>query len=72
MINNAYLIETLSNNYDGTLQEGSALRRVTAVSALDTIPKLSGNQIPATKYWDSHRGKGLYLMKDNSDWPLLF
>jgi len=73
MINNAYLIETLSNYYaiQGGLQEGSAIRRVTSVSYLDTVPFVSGDQLPENSYWDKYRSKGLYLLQDASDWPLV-
>ncbi len=70
-LNNSYLIETLSNYYDGTLQEGSAMRRTTAVTVLDTIPFVPGNKMPVTTYWDKYRTKGMYLLKDNSGWPLV-
>lgn len=72
MINNAYLIETLSNYYDGsTLQEGSAMRRETAVSVIDSIPLLSGDKLPEGTHWAKYKTKGLYLLKDNSKWPLV-
>jgi uncharacterized surface protein with fasciclin (FAS1) repeats len=74
MINNAYLIETLSNYYDrytGVLQEGFAMRRETAVSVLDTVPFLSGDQLPDSKYWLPFKSRGMYLLKDDSSWPLV-
>lgn len=71
-INNSYLIETLSNYYDGSiLQEGSAMRRTTAVEVLDTVPMLAGDFIPDTDYWKKYKNRGLYLLKDNSNWPLV-
>lgn len=74
MIDNAYLIETLSNYKDGEmLVEGSAMRRVSAYSYKDSIPFLSGNQLPDDgKYWNYYRENGLYLAKDNTDYPLLY
>ena len=73
MINNAYLIQTLSNYFDGgSLVEGTAMRRVSAYSYLDSIPFLKGNQIPTVgKFWTPYTERGLYLAKDNSDYPLI-
>jgi uncharacterized surface protein with fasciclin (FAS1) repeats len=71
MINNAYLIETLSNYFNGSLQEGMALRRETAISALDTVPFEIGNQLPNNPYWTYRRQKGVYLLKDDTGWPLV-
>ena len=72
MINNAYLIETLANYYDGNLQVGTALRRSTAISVLDSIPYESGDMLPAGKYWDKYRENGLYLLKDATSWPVVY
>ncbi|WP_167612246.1 fasciclin domain-containing protein [Maribellus sediminis] len=71
MIDNAYLIETLSNYYNGELQEGSALRRSTSVSVLDSIPHLSGDKLPDGPFWNSHKNKGMYLLKDATSWPMV-
>ncbi len=71
MIDNAYLIETLSNYYNGSLQEGTALRRTTSVSVLDSIPFESGDMLPIGRFWDEHRTKGIYLQKDATAWPMV-
>lgn len=71
MIDNAYLIETLSNYYNGTLQERTALRRSTAISVLDTIPYESGSILSKAPYWEWYRNKGLYLLKDATSWPMV-
>lgn len=71
MIDNAYLIETLSNYYNGTLQERTALRRSTSISVLDTIPFESGSLLSKAPYWDWYRNKGLYLLKDATSWPMV-
>lgn len=71
MIDNAYLIETLSNYYNGSLQEGTAIRRSTSVSILDSIPFESGDELPKGPYWNSHKNKGMYLMKDATAWPMV-
>jgi uncharacterized surface protein with fasciclin (FAS1) repeats len=71
MIDNAYLIETLSNYYNGSLQEGTAMRRNSSVSVLDTIPYQSGHMLPEGPFWNAHRNQGMYLLKDASDWPMV-
>ncbi|MBN2698749.1 MAG: fasciclin domain-containing protein [Bacteroidales bacterium] len=71
MINNAYLIETLSNYFDGGLQLGAALRRTTAISVLDTIPFESGEMLPAGSLWEPYRNGGIYLLKDATSWPIV-
>ena len=72
MINNAFLIETFANYFDGaSLQSGKALRRQTAISVLDTIPFESGNELPKNSFWDSYRSKGLYVLKDATTWPIV-
>ncbi len=71
MINNAYLIETLSNFFNGSLQEGTALRRTTAVSVLDSIPFEKGDQLPQGTYWKQYHHKGIHLLKDATAWTLV-
>ncbi len=71
MIDNAYLIETLSNYYNGTLQEGTALRRSTSVSVLDSIPFESGDILPQGPFWNWYRNKGIHLLKDATSWPMV-
>lgn len=71
MIDNAYLIETLSNYFNGSLQERTAMRRTTSISVLDTIPFQSGNMLPGGPYWNYHRNKGIHLLKDASSWPMV-
>jgi len=73
MINNAYLLETLSNYYsDGISYEGTAMRRETALSPLDSIPNEMGDQLPTSSYWNYHRTKGIYLLKDNTPQPIVY
>ncbi|MBN1186201.1 MAG: fasciclin domain-containing protein [Bacteroidales bacterium] len=71
MINNTFLIETLSNYYEGGLQLGTALRRQTAISVLDSIPFESGDMLPKGSLWNKYRDKGLYLLKDATSWPIV-
>jgi len=75
VINNSYLIETMSNYYDGTaLQEGSAIRRATTVSLFDTIPFVLDNKLPVTTKWKPFLNSvdgGMYLLQDASSWPMV-
>ncbi len=74
VINNAYLIETLSNYYDNGLQEGSALRRSTTVTYLDSVPFVLDNKLPETDQWKKYKSdskNGLYLLQDGSAYPLV-
>ncbi|MBN1133130.1 MAG: fasciclin domain-containing protein [Bacteroidales bacterium] len=72
MINNAYLIETLAN-YNGPtgLNYGTAIRRESAVSVLDTVPLEPGHKLPDNPFWDRFRNNGLFLLKDDSPYPLV-
>ncbi len=75
VINNAYLIETLSNYYNGsTLEEGSAMRRTTTVSLLDSVPYVKDDKLPTSKQWVKYHNDnrdGMYLMQDASGWPMV-
>ncbi len=77
MIDNAYLIETLSNfNYGGTLQYGSALRRTTASDPVDSVSFDSGTDLPVqgpwVSYWDRYRNTGMKIVKDNQSAPIVY
>ncbi|MBN2765246.1 MAG: fasciclin domain-containing protein [Paludibacteraceae bacterium] len=70
MINNAYLVELLSNT-EGPV-EGQALRRTTAISYIDSVNFENPADLPENnKHWDLYRDNGLYLLKDNSPIPML-
>ena len=74
VVNNAYLIETLSNYYDNTLMEGSALRRNTSVSYLDSVPFVKDENLPVTNRWRYYLDDskpGMYLLQDGSAYPLV-
>jgi len=72
MLNNAFLIQNLENYYDGgRLQIGTALRRQTAVSVLDTIFYEHGNNLPQNIYWERFKEKGIYLLKDATPWYMV-
>lgn len=72
MINNAYVLKMLSNYYDGTLHEGTAMRRLTALSAIDSIPFEMGDQLPTSAIWNGFRFKGIHILKDNTSMPLSY
>lgn len=66
MIDNAYLLSSLSNyNFGGSLVEGTAFRRASASSQFDTIPFLKGDKLPVSKYWDMYRSSGINLITDD-------
>ncbi|MFT3751665.1 MAG: fasciclin domain-containing protein [Paludibacter sp.] len=50
----------------GTYQDITCLRKQTSMGVLDSVPQLSGAQLPAGKYWDAWRSKGMHLLSDNS------
>lgn len=69
MINNAYLVELMSNT-EGPV-DGQALRRTTAVSYIDSVTWEVPQNIPLNKNWDFYRDKGMYLLKDATAIPML-
>ena len=73
MINNAYLIELLSNLSGNPPQQGLCMRRTTAVSVLDSVSKLKPELMPDNGYWDSYRknGKTMVLLRDNTGKPMI-
>jgi len=72
MINNAYVVKLLANYYDGAIHEGSAMRRATALSPIDSIPFDKLDKLPESKYWDAFRSKGIHVLKDNTVRPLAY
>lgn len=69
MINNAYLVELLSNvEAEPDPLDGKCMRRESAVSPYDSVARWFPSQMPKTRYWDIHRGKpqGIVLLKDNT------
>jgi uncharacterized surface protein with fasciclin (FAS1) repeats len=75
MINNAYLMQFLSSYFDpanGSHSEGTAMRRLTALSAIDSIPFEYGDKLPTSSYWDYYRVKGIHVLKDNTEMPIVY
>ena len=74
MVNNAYLIETLSNYNSGGLKENAAMRRRTSVTCMDTVPYLAPANIPDRKFWSTpgRLANGMYMWEDFSDWTMVY
>lgn len=73
MINNAYLIELLSNLSGNPPQEGLCMRRETAVSVLDSVSRIFPSEMPTTEYWNKYRNhaNGIVLLRDNTSKPMI-
>ena len=74
MVNNAYLVELLSNvQADPDPLEGQCMRRESAMSVYDSVPRILPSQMPLTSYWDAHRQKqqGILLLRDNTSQPMI-
>ena len=73
MINNAYLIELLSNLSGNPPQEGLCMRRETAVSVLDSVSRILPDKMPNTEYWTQYKGnaRGIILLRDNTSKPMI-
>ena len=73
MVNNAYLIELLSNLSGNPPQEGMCMRRATAASEFDSVSVLLPSQMPNTAVWDKHREKknGILILKDATASPMI-
>ncbi len=77
MINNAYLIELMSNGRpqgeDNHPEEGRTMRRETATSIYDSVQILSPSQMPNTEVWAKFRDKGrsIPVLKDATAAPMI-
>lgn len=84
IVNNAYLIELLSNTSGNPPTEGACLRRATRIDAYDSIPFVTKAEMPAVNpyridnegnqidYWSRVRSRdGIYLFKDNNAAPMM-
>ena len=72
MLDDAYLVEMLSNYNAGVLKEGAGLRKLTAISVLDTVPYENAMTLPNTPFWSYYRTKGINLLEDNTRWTTMF
>lgn len=77
MINNAYLIELLSNGRpqgdDASPEEGRTMRRETATSIYDSVQILRPHQMPNTEVWAKFKdnGKSIPILKDATAAPMI-
>lgn len=74
MVNNAYLVELLSNvESSPDPLEGLCMRRESSASEYDSVARMLPAQMPKTSYWDVHRHKkeGIVLLKDNHSQPMI-
>ena len=73
MVNNAYLIELLSNVSGNPPMEGKCMRRETAVSIYDSVEILNPEKMPNTEAWKKFkdRGKSIPIFKDETSAPMI-
>lgn len=73
MINNAYLIELLSNVSGNPPKEGKCMRRETAVSIYDSVEIMKPEQMPNTAAWKRFKqsGKSIPIFKDATPAPMI-
>ena len=73
MINNAYLIELMSNVSGNPPMEGMAMRRETASSIYDSVYVMPASKMPRTAAWADYRerGKSMPIFKDGTSAPMI-
>ncbi|MCR5132099.1 MAG: fasciclin domain-containing protein [Prevotella sp.] len=73
MVNNAYLVELLSNVSGNPPMEGQCMRRETAASVFDSISRIYPDEMPNTQFWAKHKEKknGIVLLRDNTTKPMI-
>lgn len=73
MINNAYLVELLSSVSGNPPMEGKCMRRETAASVYDSVPRIYPSDMPNTPYWQKYKdmSQGMPLLRDNSSKPMI-
>lgn len=73
MLNNAYLIELMSNVPGNPVGEGRAMRRLSMSDIYDSVPIMTPQEMPQNEYWDALReeGKPIRIFKDNSRAPII-
>ncbi len=73
MINNAYLIELMSNVSGTPPVEGKAMRRETASSIYDSVYVMKPEEMPRTKAWQNFKGrnKSIPIFKDATAAPMI-
>ena len=77
MIDNAYLLELMSNKKSlgdaGTPEWGRTMRRTTSASVYDSVFVMTPEDMPQTIFWDSLRnaGKNIRILKDATVAPMI-
>ena len=73
MVNNAYLVELLSNVSGNPPQQGQCMRRETAASVFDSVARCYPAQMPNTEFWARYRDRkeGIVLLRDNTSKPMI-
>lgn len=73
MVNNAYLVELLSNVSGNPPLEGQCMRRETAASVFDSISRIYPDQMPNTPFWEKYKNhkNGIVLLRDNTTKPMI-
>ena len=73
MINNAYLIELLSNVSGTPPLEGMCMRRETATTIYDSVEIMSPAKMPQTAAWQRYRerDKSIPILKDATTAPMI-
>lgn len=73
MVNNAYLVELLSNVSGPTPLVGQCMRRETAASVFDSVARILPQDMPDTKYWERYKKmpNGIVLLRDNTTKPMI-
>lgn len=73
MINNAYLIELLSNVSGNPPENGQCMRRATAVSIYDSVTVMKPSEMPSTPAWAKYKnaGKNIRIFKDATTPPMI-
>ncbi|MBR1754933.1 MAG: fasciclin domain-containing protein [Bacteroidaceae bacterium] len=73
MVNNAYLLELLSNVSGTPPQKGMCMRRATSASVFDSISRIMPAEMPNTPFWAKYkeRPRGIVLLRDNTAKPMI-
>ena len=73
MVNNAYLIELLSNVSANPPKEGMCMRRETATSIYDSVQIVTPDMMPKSKAWAKFKdnGKSIRVLKDATTPPMI-
>ena len=73
MVNNAYLVELLSNVSGNPPQQGQCMRRETAASVFDSVARCHPAEMPNTEFWARYRDRknGIVLLRDNTPKPMI-